>query len=222
LIAQEARSAIEEQGAEVNAVPAKALVPLLERASLEEPDDEALTKAWGALLASASMDYDPEVIGFSRILSELSPRECAILDRLYSYWRDNPSSSESEFPMRRFYESEAEIKPLLRKAVPAKDQVIFETLRGYVDASMPMQFTVAYTRGTTDRVNWIDDRLLEAFYAENELGFTLLKSQGLVDLFGKSYSWQTGEKPVGVDWASLTDLGKRFVKRASRRKPLST
>jgi hypothetical protein len=78
---------------------------------------------------------------------------------------------------------------------------------------MPMEFTLAVTRGTSQRANWVDDVLKESFYAENELGYRLLEAQGLITVRGQSYSWQTGETPVAVDWVELTDLGNRFVAR---------
>jgi hypothetical protein len=79
VIAEKARREIGSRAEEPSEIPFKALLPMLDRASLEEADDETLTTAWGALIASASLNYDPEVIAFSRILSELSPRECLIL-----------------------------------------------------------------------------------------------------------------------------------------------
>jgi hypothetical protein len=83
LIASKAQQALESQSVAPGPVPIKALLPMLEKASLEEGDDETLTDAWAALLASASVAYDPEVLTFTRILSELGPREALVLHRLY-------------------------------------------------------------------------------------------------------------------------------------------
>jgi hypothetical protein len=115
--------------------------------------------------------------------------------------------------MKRFYESNEEIKPMIREAVLKEDHELFGKLQTYVDTSMPMEFTSAITRGTTKQVNWVDKMLKEPFYAENELGYRLLEAQGLIIGHGHSYPWQDGETPVGVDWVSLTDLGTRFVAR---------
>ena len=90
-VANKARQEIEKQTEKPAQIPFKALLPMLERASLEEANDETLTTAWGALVASAALDYDPEVIAFSRILSELSPRECLILERIFGgRWSGGP------------------------------------------------------------------------------------------------------------------------------------
>jgi hypothetical protein len=127
-VANEARQEIEKQTEKPAQIPFKALLSMLERASLEEANDETLTTAWGALVASAALDYDPEVIAFSRILSELSPRECLILERIFGgrweWVREEPSPAA----MKRFYESESTIKPMIRKAVLDKDHKLFAKL----------------------------------------------------------------------------------------------
>ena len=212
-IAQKARKEIESRAEEPREIPFKALLPMLERASLEEADDETLTTAWGSLIASASLDYDPEVIAFSRILSELSPRECLILQRIFGGRWEWVLGKRAPAAMKGFYESEATIKPMILKAVLEQDLKLFPKLQAYVDPSMPMEFTMGLTRGVSERVNWIDKTLKEPFYAENELGYRLLEAQDLIGSHGKSYSWKDGEIPVAVDWVSLTDLGARFVAR---------
>jgi hypothetical protein len=196
------------------AIPQKALLPILERASLEDAEDDVLTTAWAKLIASASEDYDVEVVVFSRLLSELSARECGVLRWL---WRPEGPPDLTSFPMERFYSAEPEIKDLLRQAVPLRDLSVFEQLRKYVDPTMPMEFTIAYSRAVKDRVHWVDARLYAPVFADNELAFELLKNQGLIALEGRGYSWATNEKPVGVDWAVLTALGQRFMKRVARR-----
>ncbi|HLG16585.1 MAG TPA: Abi-alpha family protein [Blastocatellia bacterium] len=70
-------------GTEVRAVPLRTLLPLLEGAALE--DDENLSDKWAGLLASAASSGEAESThpSFPRILSEVSPREALILDRLH-------------------------------------------------------------------------------------------------------------------------------------------
>ena len=215
-VAGRAQELIDQQSSSApSKIPTKALLPILEKASLEEPGDEILTSAWAGLLASASLDYDAEVLTFTRILSELGPREAAVLDRVYGNRREWATGTRNDAALTRFFESEATIKPMIRSAVLAGDQSLFGQLGDYVDGSWPMEFTVAYTRGVSARANWIDKRLLEAFYAENRLGYTILARQGLIEERGQSYSWAPAEVPVGVDWVSLTDFGGRFMARVA-------
>ncbi|MEG6509782.1 hypothetical protein V6C03_12480 [Methyloligella sp. 2.7D] len=213
VVAAKTRDQIEHQQKPPGEVPIKAMLPILERASLEEPDDEVLTSAWATLIATAATDYDPEVISFSRILAELTPRECQILQHIFQgrfKWVDG---KRPVGPMTKFFESEDEIKSKLRKAVQAGDSKIFSELLTYVDPEMPIQFIAAITRGVSVRANWIDKLLKEPFYTEHEGGYEILKAQGLVEHRGQSYSWRDGETPVAVDWFELSELGCRFVAR---------
>jgi hypothetical protein len=214
VIATKARKAIEQQNDRPKQIPIKALLPILDRASLEEPGDESLTTAWGALIASASLDYDPEVMAFSRILSELSPRECLVLERIFGNRHEWALGDRASGAMRKFFDSEGTIKPLILDAVLKGDTAIFEKLRAFVDQAMPIEFTIAVTKGTSARANWVDKSLKEPFYAENEAAYHLLiGAQRLLEVGGHGYSWRDGETPVGIDWVTLTDLGARFSAR---------
>lgn len=71
-------------GIDPKSVPLRALVPLLEGAALE--DDDNLATKWAALLANAAMQGSNVnlIPGFSNILSQLQPRDAAILDILHT------------------------------------------------------------------------------------------------------------------------------------------
>jgi len=75
---------LENSKAKARTVPLRTLLPLLEGAGLE--DDENLSNKWAGLLASAATANEPELShpSFPKILSEMSPREAIILDKLYS------------------------------------------------------------------------------------------------------------------------------------------
>jgi len=51
-IAKRARARLTIEGAEIHPIPIKTLVPLLEKASLENPDDDAMIERWATLLAT--------------------------------------------------------------------------------------------------------------------------------------------------------------------------
>lgn len=74
---------LQEAGTEVHAVPLRALLPLLEGAALE--DNEDLSDKWAGLLASVASLGENESThpGFAQILSQITPQEAIILDRLY-------------------------------------------------------------------------------------------------------------------------------------------
>lgn len=111
----EAERFLEELGVDPSHVPAKVLFPLLDFASLEDEDDEAMLSRWAGLLANAAAGTDigaAVLPSFPRILAELSPEEAVILDVLYEdadparvpslYFRysEDPMLSEETDPLR--------------------------------------------------------------------------------------------------------------------------
>ena len=84
-ILQRATQLLADVGLAPDYVPAKTLVPLLELASLEDPEDEEMHTRWAALLANASAGdaANGEVLpSFPQILSELTSIEATMLERL--------------------------------------------------------------------------------------------------------------------------------------------
>jgi hypothetical protein len=90
----QARLAVERAGAQ--AVPAKVLVPLLERGSCEDPSDDTMIDRWANLLAAASMKLpvQPRFVG---ILGELAGSQAECLEEVaFGHARD------CEFPYVEF------------------------------------------------------------------------------------------------------------------------
>jgi len=75
-------------------VPPKLLVPVMEYGSLE--DDDAMSERWANLLASAAdPNYKQPILpSFADILRQLSPKETAILDKLYGVFVVGSSDKE--------------------------------------------------------------------------------------------------------------------------------
>jgi len=63
-------------------VPLRTMLPIIDGASLE--DDKGLARKWAGLLASAAAAMEPWAThpSFPRILSEITPHEAIMLDRL--------------------------------------------------------------------------------------------------------------------------------------------
>jgi hypothetical protein len=89
-----ARQQIERDGRKPEAVPTKALVPLLESASLEDGDSELL-ELWGNLLASAAIEFGPDVLTCIAILRELGPVEVRLLNDMAAKFAQSGVWSES-------------------------------------------------------------------------------------------------------------------------------
>jgi hypothetical protein len=67
---------------DAHAVPLRTMLPIMDGASLE--DDKGLVRKWAGLLASAAAAMEPWAThpSFPRILSEITPHEAIMLDRL--------------------------------------------------------------------------------------------------------------------------------------------
>jgi len=77
-LAQE-RIAIEQQ--KIGPVPTKLLLPLLEKGSCEDINDEVMIRRWADLLASASLglQVQPRLVG---VLGELTGNQALLLERI--------------------------------------------------------------------------------------------------------------------------------------------
>lgn len=80
----------EERGIGPQEIPQKALFPLLERATLEDPEDDAMMDRWANLLVASADPAHDVPLGFSEILSQLGPREAQFLDTIYERCTELP------------------------------------------------------------------------------------------------------------------------------------
>lgn len=84
-----------ESGRDVETVPMRILLPLLEGGGLES--DPALADMWAALLARAAIDEDEEEIlpSYPSILKQLSPADAEVLSALFT-WEPDPLDAKSK------------------------------------------------------------------------------------------------------------------------------
>jgi hypothetical protein len=80
-IAQQTNERLAYEGKGTTPIPNKFLIPFLEKASTEDIDSE-LIATWANLLASAATDFDPHMVRFCSILSEIGFLEGQFLHRL--------------------------------------------------------------------------------------------------------------------------------------------
>lgn len=88
-IVENAAQALKSIDVEPERVPIKVLVPILEKAGLEE--DEDLATRWSALLANAANpgSESPVLPVFAHILSLLTPKDAAVLDAIAAQQAQN-------------------------------------------------------------------------------------------------------------------------------------
>jgi hypothetical protein len=80
-IARKARMRAEIEHIELKPVPTKMLIPFLEKASLEDLDNE-MRERWVELLLSASQGYYPRHLTYIDILSRLSSNEVILIEKV--------------------------------------------------------------------------------------------------------------------------------------------
>ncbi|MEO6015406.1 MAG: hypothetical protein ABIQ30_17695 [Devosia sp.] len=88
-----------------NPVPPKFLVPLLEKASLEDPDDDDMIERWAALLAAESGEPGPNRYWCIDMLSSLNSWQAGILDNMFQ-----ETATRNFFRVENFTRSTAEVE----------------------------------------------------------------------------------------------------------------
>ncbi len=214
-----AHQRIDEQGLSIKPVPNKVLIPILEKASLEETDS-TLIEAWANLLASASVNYDIEVNTFSEILSAIGPREADIIKEMLgtndlSQWEDRHARATASSAFQLYNKGEV-IKPRILKAIDEQDQNIFVELLEYFPSDYPVLVTIIGKGVATERANKIDTIFEKKFFTDNARGFVILERQGLIKESYAGFGWDgkiSDDGPSGVNWYEFTELGFAFVQR---------
>lgn len=201
----------------IEPIPAKALVPFLEQASLEDPDS-ILIEAWANLGVSAAVNYDIEVVRFSKILSEIGPREKSILETIVGpgvgEWGDRSARALASVEYE-IYNSRAKVRKLLEEAVENLDASIFQTMKAFTPEGYPLVFTKVVSGEAGAEASRPAAIFESDFYDENASGIELLKQNELVREGYAGLSWypDKGEQPIGIGWVTLTELGFAFVDR---------
>lgn len=70
-----------KHGLQINPIPSKLAVPLLEKMSTEHEED--MYEIWAKLLVSSSLNYDPISIYYAEILSKIGSKEAKLLLEMY-------------------------------------------------------------------------------------------------------------------------------------------
>lgn len=64
---------------DINPVPPKLFVPWLESVSLEDLDDDTMIDAWASVLARASIDFNPQMPSYLKVLEQMMPAHADLL-----------------------------------------------------------------------------------------------------------------------------------------------
>ena len=175
-----------EHDIEISPISPKLILPLIEGASLEDPNDEnSLTEMWAHLLANAAVKEEKIQLHFSKILESIGHEEVCFLNAI-----SNQITTDRLQSVRG---------KLGYYAAQLSDEEIRENWNTDIGQSFSVYSRSDYSsKGTIQSVlgaNWID---------ENYSSILLLKQLGLVDL--KSHL-------DDVEYMSiyLTPIGDEFV-----------
>lgn len=223
LVAEKARRRLDQEARVPEPIPTKVLVPLLEKASLEDPVDTEMLDRWAELLASASMlgGVDPRLVG---ILSELGAREANLLEEIY--W----GSDTENRPVRDPHINERVNK--LRGEFNAKLHVLepglmHADLDELVVNENPLDHIMAYIDLVTSRPairsngwslssgKYFQSGREEKIPDDLRVSVDILTSLGLLSLHELNYRYENMR--VGVRYHQITALGIKFLSVCSAR-----
>lgn len=109
----------------ITPVPLKALVPLLEHASLEDAGDTTMIEMWANLLASAAMGAQNNVPRYVSILSEINGRQARIIQNIMTMGGKTRGKLHGELLLDELWSVDEagvmlKLKQEVLKATPAK------------------------------------------------------------------------------------------------------
>ncbi|MCO6187206.1 hypothetical protein [Rhizobium sp. L1K21] len=194
-IARRARLRLEEEGEVAQAIPLKTMVPLLEKASLEDPTDEEMIQRWADLLAAEASNPGENRRWHIDTLASIDGWQAHLLEEI--------SARE---PARSFFEiqnftREAAIEEFMLTVndaarVPKSDVVaVLEKLRG---------FTLFFDGADIPNANEFELKDFDEAPA-------LLQLDALGLVWVQATSFVAGDERSFVFNAQLTPLGHSFV-----------
>jgi hypothetical protein len=222
-VAQEVRRKLSDQTT-TRQVPRKILIPALEKASLEDADDDVMVDRWANLLASAATDVkvQPRFVG---ILEEMTGRQAECLERVAFNKRDKfnfPATifadsflEFAEHNIRRDFERE------VQKTLTQENKVdeICDKLESAFNRPGVYLRVLFITSSDGDMWEGYDATAITGIHDESD--FSILESLGLVRevvlkyrTSPKTRKYQAFE--TSVHYYHLTNLGVEFCEVCSR------
>lgn len=208
----------------VHQVPRKILVPALEKASLEEADDDVMVDRWANLLASAAEDVkvQPRFVG---ILEEMTGRQAECLERVafnrYAEFKYPASAFGDCFLDFAHYNIEERVAPKLEAILQSEQQVpaaFAEIERVFRRPGVLLEYSAIRD---LDGSLWEGYDVVADFQgAHDESDLSILESLGLVRYVALKVPvflpGQIQRFAVLIHYHHLTELGVEFCQVCSR------
>ena len=213
-VALAAMALIEAQQLPVRLIPMKGLVPLLEKASLEDPDDDQMILMWGKLLAGSVDGNTAYLPRYTTILSELTSESAKLFEHIVA--RDHYLREETAEELGMIMsdcDSDSLIRDLKREKhgdniVEFGEKIIYELNR----PGVAIEWIMIEYDGVTDileasSVDASDQRFIPR--GGHLLEFSVLEGLGLI----RSYSFSDVDIfpfVASVTFSVVTALGYDF------------
>lgn len=232
-IARKARDRALEENLQISQVPNRVLVPLLEKASLTDQDNNELKETWAKLLLTASTKpiSHPNVGLFTNLLSQMAPEHLKLLDSLHfhagqaSLGVAMPASIETTIHNAAQDRKNPIFKSLMRLKNEGGQQEISKALLNWLKAVFQGQdrlilgLAIHFGYNQEDRGFFLQHSDLEEDLEETLLLVEGLKSLGIVkeensDLMGELTTLQFQAEHYrmsGLTVLSFTSLGADFL-----------
>lgn len=219
-IAKRARARLAIENQEIKPVDNKVLIPLMEKSSLEDIDDEEMIDRWSSLLANATKAKKVEP-RYVQILSELNSRQAQLFEAIATNaWND------FERP-----EVELEDAPgtLDARWIRSDLDDVFMDLNENLDADMiyeriflmldrPGAIIVDILLHRKDKSTYSLNVQERNTYDKRDLDLDILSSLGIIKRADIRYITQYADD-IDIYYYHITDLGVSFFKTIDKRPP---
>lgn len=194
-----------------NPLPNKFLIPFLEKASLEQPDDP-IVELWSNLFLSAAEEYNPHYIHFQSIISQMSKIQAEIFSR--SVNTDNAHTLElsMDFIRTEIKDAEDHIYNYMNYKI-GKGEIDTKTICDAVYAAFdrPGIFFVYAAVITPDQIQWDIDPGPNGYNDKNEIDCEILCALGLLrKIETEIVTFRSYE--INAILYTVTPLGAEFAK----------
>lgn len=212
-VARRARQRLEIENAPLQPVDNKILIPLIEKSSLENPNDEEMIQKWSDLLANASKG-EPVEPRYVQILSELTSRQAILFDKVarYAFERfDNPERWLEDAPAHldpTYIRRHINELFVARKTPPSADYIYEKVLEVIDYPGCAIVDLLLYRPDGTD-YGLFEERAQIERYHNFELDLEILGSLGLTRKAQVFYTTKFKDE-IHLVYYYVTELGVAF------------
>ena len=188
-----------------HSIPNKILVPMLEKASLEDPNSELIDR-WANLLASTARCPHIKAITFADVLSQLGGDQAQLLDRIgVPRWKVVPEPLLSS--TMGVVRGSNWLDRIYTRGIPRLDgfgkHISLLLVQQEIDESelcYTVELRVVGPAGYTE---------VDRYYRDNKIDFDILERQSLIEKHHFETNGFFGN--IGVTIYGLTELGIEFL-----------